>query len=130
MAAALFPSVFSGGIAVVFDVAGRQDAGEIVFDVESVLGGDPGDVDTEDAPEITEGGAESPARPVSVIEAVADDDSAAIVDGLHELPARGAHGSEAAAEVAVGELMGELIPVSRLAISRNFTGPTGDASSA
>jgi hypothetical protein len=47
-AASLHPSVFAGGIPVVFDVAARQDAGEIVFDVESVLCRDPRNVDAED----------------------------------------------------------------------------------
>ncbi len=59
----------------------------------------------EGGPQLAERGAESPARPVPVIEAVADDDAAAIVDRIHELAASGTHGSEAMTELGVGELL-------------------------
>jgi hypothetical protein len=48
----------------------RQDAGEIVLDVEAILGGDSSAVEAGNAPELTQGGPESPTRAMPRMTAV------------------------------------------------------------
>jgi hypothetical protein len=57
------PSTFGAGTALFFGVAGGQDPGQIVLDVEAVLGRDSSDGDAENAPELAERAAESSGRP-------------------------------------------------------------------
>jgi len=45
----LRPSTFGAGTALVFGVAGGQDPGQIVLDVDAILGCDSSDVDAENA---------------------------------------------------------------------------------
>jgi hypothetical protein len=101
----LLASASAARITVVFGVAGGQDPGEIVFDVEPVLGRHPCDMDAEDAYQLAQGAAESPARPVAGVATIKDYDPVAVVDGFEELPARRPYAPQATGQLAVRQLL-------------------------